>query len=364
MPNLFVRCWRALGHISLMDWLLGFVKLSVLGLLSGLWASLEGLPPLVIGLVVFTCGYVIWTAIQVRRIVAATATEPNGNNLALAESRRKQDKQDLERIRLTQRSERGRIHKSESNTPTFISMQEAATRLYESPVKIAGVPLSRAAEKFGGITPGAASPNERLEYLARFIVQKELDIFGAKPPSRVVEKIDPAEVKRASFWDGATVLRDKMYDKSIYWVDLCVKADQLDALIGSLCESEAEFDKAFSRASLSHDDAKLLLARLRGEGVVIRNDVPPYLLPDEFVAWQSKVTGWMNEVIETIKVVSAADSEWFTTLDAVPAARVPIPNIRLATKEDLALFTSVFRQHDFRLKRLNDLLKKYGVGAE
>jgi hypothetical protein len=71
----------------------------------------------------------------------------------------------------------------------------------------------------------------------------------------------------------------------------------------------------------------------------------------------------MKEVIETIKPVSHADAEWFATLGEVPSARVSIPNLRLGGEADRMIFVKTFREHDFRLKRLDDLLLKHGVGA-
>ena len=118
-------------------------------------------------------------------------------------------------------------------TPEFISMKEAATRLYESSANFTGIPLREAAEKLGGRDLGAASPNERLEYLATFLSGK-IAVFGRKPPDRQLKQIDSAEVKRAFFSDGATMLRDKTYDKTIYWEDLCVKAHDLNDFIARL----------------------------------------------------------------------------------------------------------------------------------
>lgn len=43
--------------------------------------------------------------------------------------------------------------------------------------------------------------------------------------------------------------------------------------------------------------------------------------------------------------------------------RVPIPNIRLNGSTDRKRFEAAFRQHDYRLVRLDGLLQKYGVGA-
>lgn len=129
-------------------------------------------------------------------------------------------------------------------------------------------------------------------------------------------------------------------------------------------KAEAVFVRGFDPNSAeARNAALLLLTRLRADGVKLRNEPPEYLFPEDFDAWAATIAGWMNEVIEALKPISLTDAEWFATLDTVPAARVPIPNIRLGTKEDRARFESVFRQHDYRLARLDRLLGKYGVGA-
>jgi hypothetical protein len=79
--------------------------------------------------------------------------------------------------------------------------------------------------------------------------------------------------------------------------------------------------------------------------------------------WSAEIAKWMHTVAETIKTIDAADAEWFLTLGEVPAARVQIPNLRLGGDADRTMFTKSFREHDFRLARLDRLLAKYGVGA-
>jgi hypothetical protein len=131
-------------------------------------------------------------------------------------------------------------------------------------------------------------------------------------------------------------------------------------------DADAEFEAGFNRALRDNDPVanKLYLVHLRSKGVILRNDLPTFLTSADLNKWVNEVNGkWLGEVIDTLKILSQADSKWFETLDTVPPARVPIPNIRLGGKEDRALFESVFRQHDYRLARLEALLKKHGVGA-
>jgi len=90
--------------------------------------------------------------------------------------------------------------------------------------------------------------------------------------------------------------------------------------------------------------------------------VPPYLFPDDLSAWIAKLTAWTNEVLDAAKKINRAEAEWFATLDAVPPPRVQIPNPRLGSKEDRAVYISAFAQHDFRLAKLEKFLVKHGVG--
>ncbi len=132
-------------------------------------------------------------------------------------------------------------------------------------------------------------------------------------------------------------------------------------------DGEKAFERGFTKAALresgTRDIALLRLAQLRSEGVEIRNDAVNLLFTSHLDAWVVKIRKWMEDVIEALKAVNPADSEWFATLDAVPAARVPIPNVRLGGEADRVLFVSIFRQHDYRLARLDSLLQKYGIGA-
>ena len=129
---------------------------------------------------------------------------------------------------------------------------------------------------------------------------------------------------------------------------------------------DADFEYGFNRATFqrapTRDAALLRLTQLRSEGVVIRNDATKVNNATHLETWSRMVSDWMYEVIETIKPVSRADSEWFLTLDTVPPARVQVP-IRLAGQADISKLQSTYNQHDFRLVRLENLLKKYGVAA-
>lgn len=131
-------------------------------------------------------------------------------------------------------------------------------------------------------------------------------------------------------------------------------------------EAEDEFVRGFNHAT-SHrvstkDEALLHLARLRTEGLGIRNSASDLYYTGNLDGWSQKVIEWMTDVIGSLKPLSSADSEWFATLDVVPRARVPIPNVRLGRDRNNE-FHAIFNQHDYRLVRLEDLLKKYGAAA-
>jgi hypothetical protein len=120
-------------------------------------------------------------------------------------------------------------------------------------------------------------------------------------------------------------------------------------------------EAVFERNPESKDAALLLLTRLRADGVALRNEAE-YVQDASLRVWLESIEQWMHDVINAISQVHEADSEWFKTLDTVPPPRIPIKS--LCTKQtDRNVHLHVYRQHDFRLVRLEQLLKKYGVAA-
>jgi len=117
------------------------------------------------------------------------------------------------------------------------------------------------------------------------------------------------------------------------------------------------------KAPIDRAATVLRLTQLRGEGVGTRNSASELMFTADLDRWSAEIAKWMQTVAETIKIIDAADAEWFLTLGEVPPARVPIPNLRLGGDTDRTVFTKSFREHDFRLARLEKLLAKYGVGA-
>jgi hypothetical protein len=260
-------------------------------------------------------------------------------------------------------------------TPEYIGLRAAARKLYEV-ARQEGALLATAAERMSGDNDGritVGSPNDVLDFAANHIA-RHIPIYGKRAPSTVLERIPIEEVRRSRFTDGANILRDVTYDKSIYWTDLAVRSSDFDTRFDEMkalatprqeLEAEAGFLRGFDPKSKDAKDAQLLLlAHLRDEGVRIRNGIPEFMTDDQLATWDNKLLEWMNAVREALKPISAADSKWFATLDTVPPARVPVPHVRLSGKRERALYETSFRQHDYRLARLDGLLQKYGVGAK
>lgn len=251
----------------------------------------------------------------------------------------------------------------------FLSLSEAATRLYESGSRVNGLPLARIAERLGNLN-AAASPNDRLDWLATFIAQKAVAIYGKKSPSRELKQIDDAELRHATFSDGATVLLDNCYPASIFWVDLCIKTGDLSQLILMFTnDPDEEYSKAFNNAALlsgNRGDAKLLLAQLRSEGTKIRN-VPfnvVSMVDAELDTWIATTIQWCADAIDAIRVFDPAQAEWFSTLNEVQPSNVGIPNIRLGGKNQRVRYAATFQQHDDRLRRFEKLCLTFGVGVD
>jgi len=257
----------------------------------------------------------------------------------------------------------------------YTALSIAARNLYEVSRRDGSL-LATAAEQVSGsrggrITVGA--PEDVLDFVATHI-SRHISIVGTRAPSTLLEGIPAEEVRRSRFTGGAVVLRDVMYDKSIYWTDLAVKTSDLEARFDEIktmskprmeLEAEASFLQGSSPKSNEAKEAQLLLlAHLRDEGVRIRNEVPVSMADTELAAWSEKLIEWMTAVSTALKPLSAADSKWFETLDTVPPARVAIPTVRLSGGQERARYEAGFRQHDYRVARLDGLLQKYGVGVK
>ena len=122
-------------------------------------------------------------------------------------------------------------------------MHDAATQFYDSSAKVGGISAQAASEL--GSLDGDASPNQKLDWIATYLSRK-MDVYGIKPPSRTIGKIAKEDVRTAYFSDGAKFLRNAMYEKSIFWGDLAVRAEELPKVIDDHTEQKSAED-AFSR---------------------------------------------------------------------------------------------------------------------
>jgi hypothetical protein len=95
--------------------------------------------------------------------------------------------------------------------------------------------------------------------------------------------------------------------------------------------------------------ARFELARLRAEGVAIRNDGMGISSETDFAEWERRALIWNDRVIESMRKISEADAEWFSILDVVTAPRV-------GTGFKYGPFQKLFGEHDLRVKRLGKMI--------
>lgn len=81
-------------------------------------------------------------------------------------------------------------------------------------------------------------PEDILHWWATHI-SEELSVYGRRPPSALLEKIDPRQVKDFIFTNEATRLKDPIGD-SFFYTDIAVKTDELDELYGFESGSHGE----------------------------------------------------------------------------------------------------------------------------
>jgi hypothetical protein len=93
------------------------------------------------------------------------------------------------------------------------------------------------------------------------------------------------------------------------------------------------------------------LAQLRASGVIIRNEGQD-LSSQMLKQWIGAVREWRDEVIDVIAKYDSADSEQFKILDAVPLPRVSFQAINEKHAKH-------FREHDYRLVKLDSLIETY-----
>lgn len=258
----------------------------------------------------------------------------------------------------------------------FISLNEAANIAYEQLRQRDSI-YATAAEKLGYKANGESRADATLGWFA-YLLMPKLEIFGKHPPSRLIESIDRDEFKRGGLQKGGAEFYYH-HEKEPSYIDLQVRRPDVEHLIRHLIDGEqqafegsaaqAEYDRAFHNAALlsgSRDDAKLLLAELRGEGTKIRN-VPftvASMVDAELETWIASVAEWCADAIEAIKYFDPAQAEWLATLNEVQSSNVGIPNIQLGGKTQRERYISNFLQHNDRLGRFEKLCLTFGVGVD
>ena len=109
----------------------------------------------------------------------------------------------------------------------------------------------------------------------------------------------------------------------------------------------------------THQAAIVRLTQLRTDGRRIRNDGA--LVDDSNIGeWLKRVVRWMIQVSRVIQNIDEADSQYFKTADAVPQPQV-FKNCNCQARANQADYLTFYSQHNLRLIRLDELLKKYGI---
>jgi len=125
------------------------------------------------------------------------------------------------------------------------------------------------------------------------------------------------------------------------------------------CYTDLQLNRAQVEAIWPKPNLRLLLARLRREGVAIRNDSCRLELEDaDFNAWSLEVGKWRERTAYVIEQIDAADAEWFRILDIVPEPREPL---LMPRKKHEGKHFAAHRQHDFRLAKLEQLIQRYSA---
>jgi hypothetical protein len=104
-------------------------------------------------------------------------------------------------------------------------------------------------------------------------------------------------------------------------------------------------------------DARLRLAHLRVTGVELRNEALDSIRDKRtFRAWERKVLAWNTEVQSEIEKISKSDAVWFSVLDIVLPPRIS-PVLVPSDPSVAADFLKLFREHDFRVRRLGKMIR-------
>jgi hypothetical protein len=108
--------------------------------------------------------------------------------------------------------------------------------------------------------------------------------------------------------------------------------------------------------------ARLEIARLRLDGVRLRNAGRRTIdSATAWLRWQCDVLDWNDRVVAAIAKINEGDAAWFAVLDVVPESRVAPQAV---SEEFKAEYEKLFREHDFRVRRLGDMISAlWGTGG-
>jgi hypothetical protein len=102
--------------------------------------------------------------------------------------------------------------------------------------------------------------------------------------------------------------------------------------------------------------ARLELAKLRATGVALRNEGMWIADREVLRRWERRVEKWNKDVIKNIAKINEADAEWFSILDVVPPGRLSIERTLNNDLQRSAHHNKLYREHDFRLRRLGQMI--------
>jgi hypothetical protein len=110
------------------------------------------------------------------------------------------------------------------------------------------------------------------------------------------------------------------------------------------------------------EEWRAALGELRAIGVKLRNDAQFGFHEGDIdlKKWIGEATDWNINVIQTIRALYPAEATWFQTLDVIPEARISLRLEKglIGTEDgDRAVF--LWPMHDFRLVKLEEIIKKY-----
>ena len=197
----------------------------------------------------------------------------------------------------------------------YVPLADAAARLYDYARK--NQP-SFAAMAESPIMGRAQTPSDILNFFGNYITQqKEVPLYGCRPPAPSFNLIPLIEVKRAQVSDGATTLREKIYSQ-IEYNDLAIRRGAVENLIAERFEGRAPVVDSVPRATITLEDAV--------KWITGRSELPrAEQLPSD-----NEITKALREIRERAQwgaITVFGGKDWYTTPPAEHdnMTRSPIP---------------------------------------